>query len=133
MEFFGKEAEAALMIKGEEDGKFDKEQFVAYSSFMQKWGQIQYSILQSTLNYYIQTRHELGYDIDYNVNYPEIETTDQILEMINLVGIVVPYGDIYDERDMGITFDCKWDIENRLRLRLLNEQVNEIGYQDVAI
>lgn len=133
IEFCGKETEVALMIKGEEDGKFDKEQYIAYNSLMQKWEQIQYSILKPILNYYKQTRHELGYDIDHNENYPEIETTDQILEMINLVGIVVPYGDIYDERDIGIIFDCTWDIENGLGLRLLNEQVNEVGYQDVAI
>jgi len=133
IEFCGKEAEIALMIKGEEDGKFDEEQYIAYNSLMQKWEQIQYSILEPILNYYKQTRHELGYDISHNVNFPEIETTEQILDMIKLVGIVVPYGDIYDERDIGITFDCTWDIENGLRLRLLNEQVNEVGYQDVAI
>ncbi|MED4567967.1 DUF6985 domain-containing protein [Brevibacillus agri] len=133
IEFCGKEAEIALMIKGEEDGKFDEEQYMAYNSLMQKWEQIQYNLLQPILDYYKQKRHELGYDVGHNENYPEIQTTDQILEMINLVGIVVPYGDIYDERDIGITFDCTWDIENGLGLRLLNEQVYEVGYQDVAI
>lgn len=42
-------------------------------------------------------------------------------------------GDIYEERDIGITFDCTWDIENGLGIRLLNERVTEVGYQDVAI
>lgn len=31
IEFYGKEAEIALMVKGEEDGKFDEEQYIAYS------------------------------------------------------------------------------------------------------
>lgn len=133
IEFCGKEAEIALMVKGEEDGKFDEEQYIAYKSLMQNWEQLQQGFLQAILDYYKQERQELGYDIEVNENYPQIESINQLLEMINLVGIVVPYGDIYEERDIGITFDCTWDIENGLGIRLLNERVAEVGYQDVAI
>ncbi|WP_144697447.1 DUF2004 domain-containing protein [Fictibacillus phosphorivorans] len=133
IEFCGKEAEIALMVKGEEDGKFDQEQYIAYKSLLQNWGKLQQNFLQSILDYYKQERQELGYDIEVNENYPPIETTNQIAEMITLVGIVVPYGDIYEERDIGVTFDCTWDTENGLGLRLLNEKVTEVGYQDVAI
>ncbi|WP_137790926.1 DUF2004 domain-containing protein [Bacillus sp. E(2018)] len=133
IEFCGKEAEIALMVKGEEDGKFDQEQYIAYKSLVQNWGKLQLSFLQSILDYYKQERQELGYDIEVNENYPPIETTNQMEEMITLVGIVVPYGDIYEERDIGVTFDCTWDTENGLGLRLLNEKVTKVGYQDVAI
>lgn len=133
IEFCGKEAEIALMVKGEEDGKFDEEQYIAYKSLMENWGQLQQDFLKAILDYYKQERQELGYDIEVNENYPQIESTNQLLEMITLVGIVVPYGDIYEERDIGITFDCTWDIENGLGIRLLNERVTEVGYQDVAL
>lgn len=53
--------------------------------------------------------------------------------MITLVGIVVPYGDMNEERNIGITFDCTWDTENGLGIRLLNEKVSEVGYQDISI
>lgn len=131
--FFGKEKEISLMIDGEEDGKFDEEQYMAYQALMQKWEDLQLSLLQSILDYYKQKRHELGYDIGLNENYPLVETTNQILEMITLDGIVVPYADIFEGRDIGITFNCTWDIENGLGLRLLNEKIIEVGYQDVAI
>lgn len=133
IEFCGNEAEIALMVKGEEDGKFDEEQYIAYKSLVQNWRQLNQSFLQDILGYYKQERQELGYDIEVNENYPQIETTNQLLEMITLVGIVVPYGDIYEERDIGITFGCTWDTENGLGLRLLNEKVIEVGYQDIAI
>ncbi|PEA80192.1 DUF2004 domain-containing protein [Bacillus pseudomycoides] len=133
IEFCGKEAEIALMVKCEEDGKFDEEQYTAYNSLVQNWEQLQQGFLQAILDYYKQERQELGYDIEFNENYPHIETTNQLLEMITLVGIVVPYGDIYEERDIGITFDCTWDTENGLGIRLLNEKVTEVGYQDIAI
>lgn len=131
--FFGKEKEISLMVDGEEDGKFDEEQYMAYQALMQKWEDLQLSLLQSILDYYKQKRHELGYDIGLNENYPLVETTNQILEMITLDGIVVPYADIFEGRDIGITFNCTWDIENGLGLRLLKEKIIEVGYQDVAI
>lgn len=133
IEFCGKEAEIALMVKGEEDGKFDEEQYSAYNSLVQNWEQLQQGFLQAILDYYKLERQELGYDIEVNENYPQIETINQLLEMITLVGIVVPYGDINEDRDIGITFDCTWNTENGLGLRLLNEKVTEVGYQDVAI
>lgn len=131
--FFGKETEIALMIDGEEDGEFDEAQYTAYQSLMQNWEQLQQSFLQPILDYYQQKRHELGYDTELNENYPLVETTDQLLEMITLDGIVVPYAGIYEGRDIGILFDCTWDVENGLGIRLLNEKVTEVGYQDVAI
>lgn len=129
----GNEVEIALIVKGDEDGKFDEEQYVAYTSLMQNWEQLQQSFLQSILDYYKQERQELGYDIEVNENYPLVETTNEILEMISLDGIVVPYAGIFDGRDIGITFNCTWDTENGLGIRLLNEKVTEVGYQDVAI
>ncbi|MGG4213836.1 DUF2004 domain-containing protein [Paenibacillus sp. FSL L8-0638] len=131
--FFGKETEIALMIDGEEDGEFDEAQYTAYQSLMQNWEQLQQSFLQPILDYYQQKRHELGYDTELNENYPLVDTTDQLLKMITLDGIVVPYAGIYEGRDIGILFDCTWDVENGLGIRLLNEKVTEVGYQDVAI
>lgn len=131
--FLGKETEVALMIDGEEEGEFDEEQYTAYQSLMQNWEQVQHSLLQPILGYYQQKRHELGYDIALNENYPLIETTDQLLDMITLEGIVVPYGEIREGRDIGILFNCTWDQENGLGLRLLNEEVVDVGYQDIVI
>lgn len=131
--FLGKEIKIALLIDGEEDGKFDEEQYTAYQSLMQNWEQLQQIFLQSILNYYQQKRHELGFDIEFNENYPLVETTDQLINMITLEGIVVPYGDIFEGRDIGILFKCTWDAENGLGLRLLDENVTDVGYQDIAI
>ena len=133
LQFFGKEVDATLMIDGDEDAEFDKNQYIAYESFIQNWENIQYTLLQPIFDYYKQKRYELGYDIAFNENYPLVETADQINRMISLEGIVVPYGDINEERDIGILFSCTWDLENGLGLRLLDEKVTEVGYQDVAI
>ncbi len=48
-------------------------------------------------------------------------------------GGTVPSGGQGQARHIGITFNCTWDTENGLGLRLLNEKVTEVGYQDDAI
>lgn len=131
--FFGKETNITLIVKGDEDGEFEKEQYEAYNSLMQNWEQLQQYFLQSILDYYKQRRHRLGYDIELNENYPLIETKEQLLERISLDGIVVSYAGSFEGRDMGILFNCTWDKENGLGLRLVNEEIIEVGYQDVAI
>ena len=133
IEFLGKNAEIALLIGGEEDGEFEEGQYVAYNSLMDNWEQVQYSILQPILEYYKQKRQELGYDVSMNEDYPFIDTIDQLTEHITLVGITVPYDFLRDGRDIGVSFDCTWDDENGLGVRLINEKVKEVGYQDVAI
>ncbi|WEZ06994.1 DUF6985 domain-containing protein [Priestia flexa] len=133
IDFFGNTTEVDLLIDGEEDGQFDEGQYIAYQSLMKNWNGIQKHILKSILTYYGQKRNELGFDIEVNKKYPLVETTNEILEMISIEGIVVPYADIFDGRDIGITFNCTWDTENGLGVRLLNEKVTEVGFQDVAI
>ncbi|WP_342551853.1 DUF2004 domain-containing protein [Paenibacillus sp. FSL R7-0652] len=133
IQFFENENKISLIIEGDEDGIFDEGQYLAYQALMKNWNDLQQIFLQSLLEYYQQRRYELGYDIAFNENYPLVETTDQILEMIELDGIVVPYGDIRDGRDIGVLFNCSWDKENGVGLRLLDEEVIEVGYQDIVI
>ncbi|MCY6354334.1 DUF2004 domain-containing protein [Clostridium sp. ZS2-4] len=133
IDFLGKETKITLMINGDEDGVFEEEQYIAYNSLMEKWSNLQETILEPILNYYKQKRHELGYDIEFNENYPLIETIEKLLENITLVGIVIPYSGAYDGGEIGVIFDCTWDDENGIGLCLVDEKVIEVGYQDVAI
>ncbi|WP_191557361.1 DUF6985 domain-containing protein [Metabacillus idriensis] len=133
IDFMGKETDITLMIDGEEDGNFDAAQYEAYQTFMRNWKDVQLNILKPIIEYYNQKRHELGFDIDNDESFPTIQSQLQLLDHITLVGIVVPYADIHEGRDIGILFDCNWDKENGLGIRLLNDKVTEIGYQDVAI
>ena len=131
--FFNNEVDIMLMIAGDDEGQFEDGQYEAYQSLINKWNEIQETFLETILEYYKQKRKELGYDIQLNKNYPEIKSTKELLNYITLVGIKVPYDDIYVGRSIGISFDCSWDEENGLGLRLNNEEVIDVGYQDIAI
>ena len=131
--FFDKEQNIILMIAGDEDEEFEEGQYDAYKALMDQWDSIHISFLKPILDYYHEKREELGYHIEFNENYPPIESAEELLEHITLAGIKVPYADIYGGRSIGISFDCSWDSENGLGLRLNNEQVIEVGYQDIAV
>ncbi len=133
IEFFGNEVKVALIVRGEDDGQFEEEQYMAYNFLIERWQQLQQSILEPILDYYKQKRYELGYDVEFNENYPLIETATQILEKITLVGIFVPDNDLIDFLDIGLTFDCTWDMENGLGLCFVKGEVTEVGYQDVVL
>ena len=133
IKFFNNEVDIMLMIAGDDDGQFEYWQYESYQALINKWNEIQETFLEPILEYYKQKRKELGYDIELNKNYPEIKSTKELLNYITLVGIKVPYADIYGGRSIGISFDCSWDEENGLGLRLNNEEVIDVGYQDIAI
>lgn len=133
IDFLGKERKISLMINGDDDGIFEEEQYIAYTSFMKEWESLQEQTLQQILNYYKEKRHELGYDVEENKKYPLIESVEQLLQHINLVGIVIPYSGAYDGRECGLTFDCTWDSENGIGVCFVNEKVIEVGYQDIVM
>lgn len=122
-----------LMVNGDEDGEFEEEQYCAYNFLMQKWDNLQEELLKRILNYYNSIRHELGYDIEVNKDYPFIGTTKELRQYITLTGIVIPYQGAYDGRECGIVFDCEWDSENGIGICLIDEEITEIGEQDIVM
>lgn len=131
--FSGREEEIILLVAGDEEGEFEDGQYEAYKMLRAKWVDIQEMLLEKILDYYKSRREELGYDIKQSEKYPEILTTKQLLEHITLVGIKIPYAELYGGRSIGLTFDCIWDSENGLGLRLSDENVIKVGFQDIAI
>lgn len=84
-------------------------------------------VLVAILEYYKGKRNELGYDKIFNKSYPRIKSTDDLLEHISLVGIKIHYANVFGGRSVGLSFDCTWDAENGIGVRLNNEQVIDIG------
>ena len=133
IKFCGKDVEIAIIISGEEDGKFDEGQYAAYKSLIENWEVIQETIIKSLLEYYKKRRRELGYDNEYNESYPLLETSDQLLEKIMLVGVIVPNPELFEFLDTGIMFDCAWDSENGVGVRLIKGEVVKVGFQDIVM
>ena len=131
--FNDKKEDIVLLIAGDEDGEFEDGQYEAYTMLKNKWNNIQKNILSSILEYYKTTREELGFAENENDEYPRIENEEELLQHITLVGVKIPYAEIYGGRSVGLSFDCSWDEENGVGIRLSDEEVIEVGFQDIAI
>ena len=131
--FLGNEVEISLIVKGDEKGEFEEGQYVAYKSFIGSAGKIYEDSIKSILDYYQETREELGYEEEFNEDYPLIETVEDILKHVTFSGIVVGYPVEPDEREIGLTFECTWNEEDGVGVMIINEKVDEVGYQDITM
>lgn len=122
-----------LSVHGDEDETFQEEQYEAYTKFKEKLSdEFILEILNAVLEYYKKRRKELGYEKEQSEDYILIETTEELLKHLEFSGIEVLYSKDH-ERRIGLTFECDWDEENGVGIYFVNEEVKEIGYQDVAI
>jgi len=131
--FNNKEIEVTVLVAGDEEANFEQDQIDAYKLFLKEWDNIQEEIIVSILDYYQNKRAELGFDIELNTNYPKITAVKDTIEYITLAGIKIPYEEVYGGRSIGIRFDCTWDTENGISIRLCDEKVIAVGYQNIAI
>ena len=99
---------------------------------METWERIMSDTAEAIKEYYLDLRKELGYDQEYNADYPPLDNTESILQMISLDMMVIPEDGIFDGRCVCLAFSCSWDEENGLGIRFVNEEIDEIGYQDIA-
>ncbi len=90
-------------------------------------------VADSILDYYNDRRDELGYSDEENPDYPEIDTAEEILDMVSLIGITVPDQDDYDDTAFSLVFDCTWDKENGVGVCLEGGEVDDVGFQDIAL
>ncbi|WP_294413317.1 DUF2004 domain-containing protein [uncultured Ruminococcus sp.] len=132
IDWYGEMINVDLVVSGEEDEEIDSLQCESYEKFKLAWSDIKDSILERVLSYYINLRNELGYGDDSNENYPAISNIDEIKNIITLDSIVVPLSGVYDGRSIALAFHCEWDAENGLGIILVNEEIHDIGYQDIA-
>lgn len=132
IDWYGEMISVDLVVSGEEDEEIDSLQCESYEKFKLAWSDVKDSILERVLSYYINLRNELGYGDDSNENYPAISNIDEIKNIITLDSIVVPLSVVYDGRSIALAFHCGWDAENGLGIILVNEEIHDIGYQDIA-
>ena len=90
-------------------------------------------VAESILDYYNDRRDELGYSDVENPDYPEIDTAEEILDMVSLIGITVPDQDDYDDTAFSLVFDCTWDKENGVGVCFEGGEVEDVGFQGIAL
>lgn len=138
--FFGKQMNVYFAIETEKEGIADI-QYESYEKFKENWDELQKSIAERIIKYYNEEeRFTYGPDDEEEKLqwWPEINTVDEVIEKIELDGIIIPNPLIMEGkgRCLYLTFNKKWGDpdfdEDGLGIKLINEEIVEIGYRDIA-
>lgn len=129
---WGKECKVELFIDGEEDGVFEKEQYEAYKAFLDRWEEWQPKLLPYILDSYLDLREEFGYDVEEDENYPDIETEEEIADMISVATLLVHAPNRKGKHRIGLTVYGTWDSEYGVGFCFTNDELTEVGGVDVA-
>ena len=139
--FFEKDVKVDIIINVE-DEEINDIQYEAYEKFKEKWDILQKSVAEKIIEYYNE-KEKGSYGPEdkeeFNKWWPEINTIDELLNQIELDGIIVPetfvMEDIAGGRCIYLTFSKKYgsDIEgNGIGVKIVNEEVTEIGFKEIA-
>lgn len=75
---------------------------------------------------------ESYYKSNYDNIKNEISDIEEALKSISLVELII-FDNKLNDRVIGLTFNCDWDIENGIGIKLKNEEIIEIGTQDIVL
>lgn len=138
--FGGKPCDVALVIQCEEDEPISEVQKQAYTQFMHKWQALERTVLEALLRYYNEEeRFSYGPD-DEEENaawWPEIDTPEAMAQAVTPEMIVVPADFMQEDgRRVYLLFSRIWGGEdlddNGVAAAFLNEEIEEIGYKEMA-
>ncbi|WP_439741382.1 DUF6985 domain-containing protein [Bacillus pseudomycoides] len=124
-----------LTIDGEEHGVFSAIQEESYRKFIADINRLTQEAEQAIFEYYqeecLEYRAMLG-DEPADEIAPIITTTQQLGKLVDPIGLTI-LPDFEDGvRRLGLIFNCTWE-EDGIGVRFENEEVIEVGYQDIVI
>lgn len=132
---FGQEKIVSLTIDGEEDDLIPKVQEEAYRKFITDINKLTKEAEQAIFEYYkeeyMEYRDMVGNESADKIA-PIITTIQELGKLVEPVGLII-LPDFEDGiRRVGLIFNCTWE-EDGVGVKFENEQVVEVGYQDIVI
>lgn len=141
IDFFGKDVNVDLTVNVDDEEIVDL-QYETYEKFKEKWNDLQKEIAEKIIKYYNEEeKGSYGPEDkeEFDKWWPEINIIDELLNQIELEGIIIPEAFIMEDvaggRCIYLTFNKKYgnDTEdNGIGVKIVNEEVDEIGFKDIA-
>lgn len=132
LDWLGKEEKVDLTVYGEEEEGISDYQRENYKAFLSAWPDLQAEVLKEIYLYYQKLVKELGFGDGSHPDYPLLKEAADIKEHIHLDMLSFFEEGIYEGRCAGLAFSCSWDDENGCGVLLIDEHVEEVGYQDLV-
>lgn len=128
-------AEVALVVDADDEQPPASWQRAVYDEFMQHSERLTSDVFQAIFDYYqhVAPEYRQQYqDGDWQQALPKISQVEEIKPLLTPTGIVVP--ELFpDKCEIGLLFECSWEIEHGLAVKIQHNQVVEVGFQDICI
>lgn len=133
---FNHEKTVILSIYGEEDGLFLKSQEDAYTNFILNMDTIMKDAEVKIFEYYqeicMEYREMVGVE-DADKIAPIIHDKAEMKDLVTLEEIVINRAIVKNIREVGLLFECTWEEEHGMGVKIENEQITEVEYQDIVL
>lgn len=139
LNFGGNLCDVEIEIDVDGEG-IEPEQIKAFQCFFERWSTIQENLIEALIEYYNESeRFSVGPSDEKELLewWPEINTKEELLQAVILETILVGSdASQEDGRTVYLLFSRTWggeDIENNgIGVCCVNEEIDEIGYKDIA-
>ncbi|TGB00001.1 hypothetical protein E4665_03360 [Sporolactobacillus shoreae] len=131
IKIFGEEREVNLIVSGSEGKEILDSQREAYVNFKNRVNvkEIEIAIYKYYLSICEEYRDMLEEDADEFA--PLIDSISEMAKLVNPIEMVLLR--LENIREIGILFECSWDIDAGLAVRIENEKIIEVGIQNIAL
>jgi len=138
LNIFGTDQEVFLLINGNEGEEITANQKQAYIGFQQNSAELMRKTENAIFNYYLDVFQDYQARLQdaelIKKNAPTITRVDELIDLLKAQTLLIDY-DFCDGKPirMGILFECTWEPEHGVAVRIENGQIVETGFQDIVI
>ena len=127
---FDKQYEIGLGINGEEEDGIQEIQKESYINFKNKESEIMKNVCDKVYEYYKYICEYEPERIDPGAldKLPVVNNCMDMKDLVTPIKICIP--ELDDEREIDILFDCVWDFDLGMGVRIVNENVTLVGVQN---
>jgi len=134
---FNLEKEILLTVDAHESADFSNVQRQAFIIFLQGMKDLINEVEQQVYDDYNESyekyRDMLGNESEADKVASKIDSILDLKRLVNPTEFIVRRVRKNDKRRLGLLCDVSWDIENGLGIKIEDEIVEEVGYQDIVL
>ena len=124
---------AKLSLYGEEDSPESWQRDV-FDDFFKNQGNLKPKIYDAIFEYYQSVAPEYRDRVgkNYSKYVPYIKSIDELKTLLEPDSVFI--SDLApDRKEVGVLFECSWEPEHGLGVKIINGEIVEVGYQDICL
>lgn len=136
IKIFGKEKVIILSIDGNEEGEFHDVQKEAYTNLVENMDDIMTKVEEAIFDYYQEVYmdyREMVREDESDKIAPIIENKEELGHLVEPTQLIIRRVRKNRVRRIGLLFNCTWEMEHGLAVKIEDEEIVEVGFQDIVL